>query len=122
MHAVAEMVGFAEDAKAAGMSAAELVVLVDRLARDPQAGEMIVGTGGARKVRVPGRGKGKSGGFRVITYYAGADLPVFLVMVFSKGQRADLTAAGKASIKSELASLASDYREGRRQWAQLRRS
>ena len=80
---------------------------------------MIVGTGGARKVRVAGRGKGKSGGFRVISYYAGDDLPVFLVTVFSKGKRADLASAKRAKIKKELAGLASDYRKGVREWAKL---
>jgi hypothetical protein len=121
MHAVAEMIGFSEDAEAAGMSAQELAALVDRLAANPQAGEMIVGTGGARKVRVAGRGKGKSGGFRVISYYTGDDLPVFLVTVFSKGKRADLAGAERAKIKKELADLASDYRKGVREWAKLLR-
>jgi hypothetical protein len=121
MHAVAEMIGFSEDAEAAGMSAQELAILINRLAADPQAGELIVGTGGARKVRVAGRGKGKSGGFRVISYYAGDDLPVFLITVFSKGKRADLASGERAKIKKELADLASDYRKGVREWAKLLR-
>jgi hypothetical protein len=121
MHAVAEAIGFAEDAEAARMSSAELTALINRLAADPMAGDIIVGTGGARKVRVAGRGKGKSGGFRVISYYAGDDLPVFLIMVFSKGERADLTASERATIKKELAGLASDYRKGQHEWARQQR-
>lgn len=121
MHAVAEALGFSDDAKAAGMTATDLTALINRLSADPQAGNVIVGTGGARKVRVAGRGKGKSGGFRVISYYAGDDLPVFLITVFSKGDRADLTARERAELKKELAGLASDYRKGRRQWARLLR-
>ena len=121
MHAVAELVGFAKDAEAAGMCGEELRRLIDRLAANPQAGDLIVGTGGARKVRVAGRGKGRSGGFRVISYFAGEDLPVFLVTVFAKGDRADLSAAERAEIKRELAHLASEYRKGRRTWARLRR-
>ena len=121
MHAVAELLGFAEDAEAAGMSAAELWRLIGRLVANPRAGDLIVGTGGARKVRVAGRGKGRSGGFRVISYFAGEDLPVFLITVFAKGDRADLSAAERAEIKRELAHLASAYRKGRRTWARLRR-
>jgi hypothetical protein len=34
------------------------------------AGDLMVGTGGARKFRMPGGGKGKRGGYRVITYFA----------------------------------------------------
>jgi hypothetical protein len=123
MHAVAEACGFSEDATEAGMTEEELARLINRLAANPQTGDVIQGTGGARKVRVGGRGKGRSGGFRVISYYAGEDLPVFLITVFSKGDRADLTAGNRAAIKKELAGLASDYRKGQRQWArQLTRS
>ena len=121
MQVVAEMVGFAEDAAAAGMTERELKSLIDRLAANPQAGNLMVGTGGARKVRVAGRGKGRSGGFRVISYYAGEDLPVFLITVFSKGERADLSGAERLEIKRELAGLADDYRKARRKWARLRR-
>ena len=40
-----------------------------------------------------GRGKGKSGGYRLITYFGGADAPVYLLTVFSKGERDNLTKA-----------------------------
>lgn len=73
-------------------------------------GDVIPGTGGARKVRFVGRGKGKSGGFRVITYFAGTDLPVFLLTLFAKGERVDLTQAERNEMRRELAGLADDYR------------
>jgi hypothetical protein len=117
MHAVAEACGFSEDATEAGMTEEELERLINRLAATPQTGDMVPGTGGVRKVRVGGRGKGRSGGFRVLSYYAGEDLPVFLIAVFSKGDRADLSASDRAVIKKELAGLARDYRKGQREWA-----
>jgi hypothetical protein len=80
--------------------------------RDPTKGELMVGTGGARKFRWAGRGKGKSGGYRVITYYGGGDIPVFLLSVFSKGERANLSAAEKSELKAVLATLADNYRKG----------
>jgi hypothetical protein len=51
------------------------------------------GTGGARKLRVAGRGKGKSGGFRVVTYYAAEDVPILMLAVIDKGERTDLSKA-----------------------------
>ena len=48
---------------------------------------MTIGTGGARKVRFAKTGHGKSGGYRVITYYGGDDIPVFLMDVYAKGAR-----------------------------------
>ncbi len=69
MHAVVETPSFIADAKAAGLDDAERMAIVDLVASDPSAGVEIVGSGGARKLRVAGRGKGKSGGFRVITFY-----------------------------------------------------
>ena len=89
MHTVVETPGYVADAKAAGLSAAERETVVEIVANRPQAGEEIPGTGGARKVRVAGRGKGKSGGYRVITFYSGDDVPVFLLAVYSKGKKAN---------------------------------
>lgn len=70
------------------------------------------GTGGARKRRIAGRGKGKRGGYRVITYYGGEDVPVFLLLLLSKGERADLSQAERNELRSILSTLADDYRAG----------
>ncbi len=64
---------------------------VDIVAANPEAGDLIVGSGGCRKVRVAGRGHGKSGGYRVITYFTGRDGRVFLLWAISKGRNANLT-------------------------------
>jgi hypothetical protein len=48
--------------------------MIDAIAEDPLEGEIIPGTGGARKRRFAGRGRGKSGGYRVISFYAGDDV------------------------------------------------
>ena len=90
------------------MTAEEVGGLVDFLALEPMAGEEIPGTGGCRKLRVPGRGKGKSGGYRTITFYSGPDIPVFLITVFSKGERSDLSKADRndlAKLTKELVSV-----------------
>jgi hypothetical protein len=112
VHSVAESVDFRAQARRAGMSPDEIDDLVSYLAADPTAGDVVVGTGGARKVRFAKRGGGKRGGYRVITFYTGSELPVFLIAVFSKGQRIDLSGAERNAIKHELAGLVDDYRRG----------
>ena len=70
MHVVVELPGFAAAIRDAGLSEVEARRIIDRIAAAPMAGDPIPGTGGARKVRFVGRGKGKSGGYRVITFTA----------------------------------------------------
>jgi hypothetical protein len=90
MHTVCELPAFRRKAEQAGMSEDEISDLISFLAENPTAGDEIEGTGGCRKVRVAGRGKGKSGGYRTITFFSGETTPVFLITVFSKGARASL--------------------------------
>jgi hypothetical protein len=99
VHTVVETPEYLRAAKKAGMSAAEREAAVLFLAEHPQAGEVIEGSGGARKVRIAREGKGKSGGYRVVTYYQDADTPVFLLTVISKGRRSDLTADQRKQVK-----------------------
>lgn len=93
MHTVVETAAYLSSARRIGMTEAEMRTTVDALAADPQAGDRIVGSGGCRKVRVAGRGKGKSGGYRVVTFYANVRTPVFLLAVLSKGSDANFSAA-----------------------------
>jgi len=65
--------------------------VVDKIANDPEAGRIMPGTGGARKLRIAKQGSGKSSGYRVITYFANKKAPVFLLTVFGKGEKASLS-------------------------------
>lgn len=114
MQAVVETPDYLRDAKAAGLTTTEREHIVDLVSENPTVGDLIVGSGGARKIRFGGRGKGKSGGYRVVTFYGGEDIPVFLLAVFSKGDKVNLTKAERDELKSELSGLARDYREGLR--------
>jgi len=67
------------------------------------------GTGGCRKVRVAGKGRGKSGGYRVITFFTGPDLPVFLITVFGKGETANLTKAERNELAKLTKILVAEY-------------
>jgi hypothetical protein len=66
---VAELPQFVRDAEAARLSEDERTAIIDAISRDPVKGDEIRGSGGVRKVRFAGRGKGKSGGYRVVTAY-----------------------------------------------------
>lgn len=112
MQTVVQTPTYLADAKAAGVSDDELSAIAATIAAEPEAGDLIVGTGGARKVWIWGKGKGKSGGYRVITYFASADVPVFLLALVSKGDRADISQADRNALRAILTTLADAYREG----------
>jgi hypothetical protein len=100
MHSVVETPTFLASAAKAGMTEGERIAAVDLIAAAPTAGEIMPGGGGVRKVRVPGRGKGKSGGYRVLTYYMTENEPVFLISVINKDKIANLNDAQLAVVKS----------------------
>lgn len=72
--------------------------LIDFLARHPEAGEEMRGTGGVRKLRWGGKGKGKRGGLRVIYYFYNDTAPIFLLTVYGKGEQEDLTNEQRAKM------------------------
>jgi hypothetical protein len=110
MHSVIETPSFLADAKDAGLSDEERMAIVDAVAADPMMGDEIKGSGGARKIRFAGRGKGKSGGYRVITFFSGPDIPVFLLNVFGKGDRANLSKAEVNMLRTILGRIVDAYR------------
>jgi len=97
VHTVVETPEYLKASARAGMSEEERQGVVDFISADPTAGILL--SGGIRKARVPGRDRGKSGGYRVITYYMDEAEPVFLLTVISKGQQANLTEPQKRSVK-----------------------
>lgn len=105
MQTVIETEGYLRDAKDAGMSPKEMTAAVDLVATDPEAGDVMQGTGGVRKARLAGRGKGKSGGYRIVWYFGGGDIPVFLLTVFGKGEKANLTQGERNALRQLTATL-----------------
>lgn len=67
------------------------------------------GTGGCRKIRIAGRGKGKSGGYRIVTVYGGSGQPVFLLAAFGKDDAANLTKAERNELAKLVAVLFDTY-------------
>lgn len=71
------------------------------LMSNPEAGDLIPGTGGLRKLRFAdeGRGKGKRGGLRVIYYWWDAGRQFWLFTVYDKDEMSDLTKAQRETLK-----------------------
>jgi hypothetical protein len=111
METVVETPAYLRQAKAVGMTDDEMVQVVNIISANPLAGALLVGSGGCRKVRVGGKGKGKSGGYRVITFVGGGSLPVFLLWVLSKSSTSALTQAQTNALNAATASLREDYME-----------
>ena len=67
----------------------------------PDQGDLIWGGGGIRKVRVAAKGKGKSGGIRVIYYWLTEQGQVYMLLAYPKNKKDDLT-AGELALLSAL--------------------
>ena len=113
MQSVIETEAYLRDAKDAGMSEHERTAAVDLVAVDPEAGDVLQGTGGVRKARLAGKGKGKSGGYRIVWYFGGEDIPVFLLTVFGKGEKANLSQGERNALRSFTAALRGSLQERR---------
>lgn len=108
MQTVIQPKSFLTAAKAAGMWERE--ALVDYVAANPTAGDLMQGTGGCRKLRHRRPGTGKSGGYRVITFFDGEDIPVALLTVFGKNERDNLTKAERNALATATARMAAKLR------------
>jgi hypothetical protein len=102
VHTVVETPAYLADARAAGLTEAEREAIVEMVAKNPEAGDEIAGSGGARKVRVAGRGKGKSGGYRAISFYSGKDIPVFLLTIYIEGRESEPEQSGAQRVEGHF--------------------
>ena len=85
--------------------------LIAFVAANPEAGDIMPDTGGCRKLRWKMAGRGKRGGVRVIYYFYNDELPVFLLNVFAKNEKVNLSQAERNQMKSLLPRLVSGYRK-----------
>jgi len=70
-----------------------------RLVAEPDAGDLIRGTGGLRKIRWEGAGRGRRGGVRVIYYWARKHDVMLLLLIYGKNQQDDLTSEQRAVLR-----------------------
>ena len=81
------------------------------LAQDPERGPLIQGAGGLRKIRWGRKGRGKSGGVRVMYLYLRIHGVVHLVFVFAKSESANLTPDEKQQLKQIVDAIRREYRK-----------
>ena len=74
----------------------------------PDAGDVIRGAGGIRKIRWGSRGRGKQGGIRVIYYWRVAENCVYLLTLYRKGVKDDLTRAELAAWRKIVEAIEND--------------
>lgn len=80
--------------------------------KNPDVGDLIIGTGGLRKIRVAGKNIGKSGGYRAIYLLILPDI-VFLMLLYKKGKKDSLTQSEKNALKEISKSIKKEYENGR---------
>ena len=81
--------------------------IINYLATHPKAGDLMEGTGGVRKLRWGRGNQGKSGGVRVIYYFHSDLMPLYLLTLFAKNERANLSKSERNEL-SELVNLLVD--------------
>ena len=94
------------------MSDEERAAIIDYIAANPEAGVPL--GGGLRKVRFAREGGGKGGGYRTLFVFRGVHVPLFLVGVFAKNDKSNLTKAEQAHLVQLAKTLLATYVERRR--------
>jgi hypothetical protein len=89
----------------------EYLEIQNELLKDPEKGDIIQGTGGLRKIRF-GRNSGKSGGVRVLYYYADGYGRIYLIVVYPKSVKDTVTDAEKAVFKKLLDVIKQELKHG----------
>ena len=75
------------------------------LVNNPEKGDVIQGTGGARKIRFALSGKGKSGGIRIIYFYKIMYEKIYLLFLYKKNAQSNLTASQKTALYNIIKDL-----------------
>lgn len=109
MHSVAETSIFSRRADVL-LSRDDRATLIDLLAFNPDAGNVIPGLGGIRKVRFAPAGRGKSGAFRVVYYFTALDRPILALLIYAKNEQENITPRQRDAL---LALIAADKTERR---------
>lgn len=89
------------------LRAEERAAMEVHVAATPEIHPVVPGAGGVRKARWGRQGKGKRGGARVIYFYRSAANVVYLLDVYAKAEKEDLTSADKQQLR-ELVTLLKD--------------
>lgn len=111
VHTVVDTQAFTARVKKLGLSADELALIYDTYAADPGYGKVVRKTGGLRKGRVAKDGTGKSGGYRVFSFFADRNDPVFLLWILDKSDDDTLTDEQENAFKTLTTLLKKELRK-----------
>ena len=89
------------------MTDQEREAAINFIAANPEAGISL--GGGLRKVRIPREGGGKSGGFGTVYVFGGSHMPIFLITVFAKNEKANLSKSEQAEAVEMSKALVAKY-------------
>jgi hypothetical protein len=92
------------------MSEVEMEAVVSMVSGSPMAGDVIQGTSGLRKLRIPLQGRGKRGGGRVVYWYYNEGYPAILLWVFAKNEADDLSPSQKRQLVSASEAFTRQFR------------
>ncbi|MCB1777578.1 MAG: type II toxin-antitoxin system RelE/ParE family toxin [Candidatus Competibacteraceae bacterium] len=85
--------------------------LITFLSEHPASGDLIQGTGGIRKLRWARGSKGKSGGVRIIYYFHSEIMPLYLLAVFGKNEKANISTEEKHLLSKLVNELVAFWRK-----------
>ena len=85
--------------------------LISYLSENPNTGDLIQGTGGVRKLRWARSGMGKSGGTRIIYYYHNEMMPLYLLTLFGKNEKSNLSMGEKQILSKAVKELGNYWRQ-----------
>lgn len=83
--------------------------LKNYLAANPESGDVIPGLRGIRKIRWGANQKGKSGGARIIYFFYNVNIPLFLLDIYAKSEKSDMTAQEKKILNKMVDELIESY-------------
>lgn len=92
------------------LSTEEREDLIAYLSEHPGSGDLIQGTNGVRKTRWARGNKGKSGGVRVIYYFHSEIMPLYLLAIFGKNEKANISMAEKHLLSNMVKELVANWR------------
>ena len=110
IHTVVETPAFTGRVAKLGLAPAELAAIYDQYASAPDYGQVVRNTGGLRKGRIAKAATGKSGGYRVFSFFADRENPVFLLWIIDKSDEDTLTDAQEQVFKTLTTELKKELR------------
>ncbi|MCB9782096.1 MAG: type II toxin-antitoxin system RelE/ParE family toxin [Candidatus Omnitrophica bacterium] len=93
------------------LSKEEYENLIEFLAKNPTAGVLVKGGGGIRKLRWASGGKGKRGGSRVIYFHHSQNMPLYLLTIYAKNEKVDLSPKDLKEISTIVQTIKDAWRE-----------